>query len=139
MTTGKLCLAVLLAGLPTIAAAQPDPAIYPVSDGQVGNDFFPQTGRGSEAAKATVRNKCSDAFCTMQIQSSTRRYEVYWTSGCDTFRLSRFKGRFLAHNGGSLTVDLLNSSRKVIYRLWGGGKTTVNWDRVYYIRTCNRH
>ena len=120
-----------------------DPGIYPVSDGSVGNDFFPQTffpqtGKGSEAAKATVRNRCGDAFCAIQIQSSTRRYEVYWISGCDTFRLSHFKGRFFAHNGGSLTVDLLDSSRKVIARLWGGGKTMVNWDEVYYIRTCNR-
>lgn len=115
-----------------------DPAVYPESDGQMGNDFFPPTGKGAEAAKATVRNRCSDAFCTIQIQRSTRRYEVYWLSGCDTFRLSHFKGRFLAHNGGSLRVDLLNKSHRPIYRLWGGGKTRVNWEPVYYIRTCNR-
>ncbi|WHZ25807.1 MAG: hypothetical protein OJF51_000602 [Nitrospira sp.] len=120
------------------ARSTADPAVYPESDGQMGNDFFPPTGKGAEAAKAAVRNRCSDAFCTIQIQRSTRRYEVYWLSGCDTFRLSHFKGRFLAHNGGSLRVDLLDSSRKAIYRLWGGGKTRVNWGPVYYIRTCNR-
>ena len=116
-------LSVLSTGAYPAAAASAritaDPAIYPVSDGHVGNDFFPPTGRGAEAAKATVHNQCSDSFCTIQIQSSTRRYEVYWISGCDTFRLSNFKGRFLAHNGGSLRVDLLDSSRRAIDRLWG--------------------
>jgi hypothetical protein len=63
---------------------------------------------------------------------------VYWASGCDTFRLSGFKGRFLSHNGGSLRVDLLNRSRKVIRRLKGGAVVTVNWGPVFYIRTCNR-
>lgn len=120
------------------ARTSADPAVYPVSDGQMGNDYFPPTGKGAEAAKATVRNKCHDAFCTIQIQRSTRRYEVYWLSGCDTWRLSHFKGRFLAHNGGSLRVDLLDASRRVVYKLWGGGKTRVNWDPIYYIRTCNR-
>ncbi len=115
-----------------------DPTVYPESDGQMGNEFFPPTGKGAEAAKATVRNHCSDSFCTIQIQSSTKRYEVYWLSGCDTFRLRYFKGRFLAHNGGSLRVDLLDASRRVVYKLWGGGKTRVNWDPIYYIRTCNR-
>jgi hypothetical protein len=141
MTTRKLCLAALLGGMAAIATAQPadaaPPGPYPVSDGHVGNDIFPQTGRGAQAAKATVRNRCGDAFCTIQIKPN-REYVVWFLSGCDTFRLNQFKGRFLAHNGGSLTVDLLNSSRRPIYRLWGGSKTTVNWDRVYYIRTCNR-
>jgi len=142
MTIRMCCLAILLGGMPAIATARPSntvpPGPYPVSDGQVGNDIFPQTGKGAQAAKTTVRNRCGDAFCTIQIQPN-REYVVWWLSGCDTFRLNQFKGRFLAHNGGSLTVDLLSSSRRPIYRLWGGSETIVNWDRVYYIRTCNRH
>src|ERR1044071_2275184 len=107
MTTGKLCLVVLLGGMPVIAAAQPSkslaPGPYPVSDGHVGNDLFPQTGKGALAAQATVDNHCDDAFCTIQIKP-TREYVVWWLSGCDTFRLNQFKGRFLARNGGSLRV-----------------------------------
>lgn len=66
--------------------ASGDPAVYPESDGQIGNDFFPLTGKGAESAKATVRNHCSDSFCTIQIQPSTKRYEVRSTVSCERNR-----------------------------------------------------
>jgi len=104
----------------------------------MGNYGFPLTAAGAREANKQVR-RCGDAFCTIQIDRRTTQYIVYELSNCDTWKLHRFKGRFLARNGGSLTVDLLNSSRRRIYRLWGGGQTVVNWDKVYYIRTCNKH
>ena len=158
MISGKLCLVVLFGGMPPIATAQPSgnvdaypaavasartplhPGPYPESDGYMGNYGFPLTAEGRRRANAQVRH-CGDAFCTIQINRDhgTTQYVVYELSNCDTWKLHQFKGRFLARNGGSLKVDLLNSSRKPIYRLFGGGETVVNWDKVYYIRTCNKH
>jgi hypothetical protein len=142
MTTRSLCLAVLINIVPVTATAQPSkaplpPGPYPESDGHAGNDRFPQTGKGALAAQATVRKNCDDSFCTIQI-APNREYIVWSLWGCDTWRLNQFQGRFLAHNGGSLIVDLLNARRRPIYRLWGGSQTVVNWDKVYYIRTCNK-
>ena len=140
MKTTMLCLAVLLGEMPAIATAKPTPVPpgpYPESDGHAGNDSFPQTGKGALAAQAAVRHKCDDSFCTIQIQPN-REYVVWSLWGCDTWRLNHFQGRFLAHNGGSLVVDLLNARHHPIYRLWGGSESVVNWDKVYYIRTCNK-
>jgi len=110
----------------------------------MGNDHFPKTRQGALDAQAAVLRKCGDAFCTIQFdilnqeRGGPPRYLWYQLTGCDTWHLNRFKGRFHAHNGGSLIVDLLDAKRNPIYRLWGGGSTVVNWDKVYYIRTCNK-
>jgi hypothetical protein len=136
-------LTLLGAGLAMRAAeAKPTPlppGPYPQGDGQASRDAWPKTPAGARGAQATVRDYCGDSFCTIQIDPTNRkRYLVYWLWGCDTWKLNHFQGRFDAHNGGSLIVDLLDRRRHSVYRLWGDGKTVVNWDKVYYIRTCNK-
>src|SRR5947207_6175933 len=130
-----LCLAALLAGVPAIAIARPTPippGPYPEGDdGQSPWDTWPKTPAGARGAQTTVHHYCDDQFCTIQIDpTQPNKYRVYFFRGCDTWKLNRFQGRFHAHNGGSLIVDLLNARRHPIYRLWGGGETIVNWDKV---------
>ena len=114
------------------------PSADPRSDGQVRFWDFPLTSAGGAAARAWVhdRNKCGDAFCTIQRLSNA--YRVFSLSGCDTFDLYGFTGYFDAHNHGSLTVHFLDSRDAVIGRYAGGRPDPVRWDPVYAVRTCNR-
>lgn len=129
---------------PDPAAAEPasadvNPGMYPESDGHFGNEFFPLNPSGAALAQMRVAN-CDDAFCTIQIQRyrGQVRYELMVVWGCDTWRLDQFSGSFHAKNGGTLTVHFLDASRRVIGRYWGGRHDVVDWDPVWFVRTCNR-
>ena len=119
----------------TVAAT---PHVRARNHGHVTHRDFALNSLGARRARSFVhdRRQCGDSFCTIQRLSD--RYRAYRMSGCDFFDLYNFRGRFDAHNHGSLTVTFLDPVDRVIGRYAGGRHTPVRWGPVYAVRTCNR-
>lgn len=128
---------------PAPAAQEPvslaaSPHVRARTDGRVTHTDFPRTAAGLRLAGAFVHHPllCGDAFCTIQVFGN--KYRTYRISRCDTFDLFNFRGKYDAHNHGSLTVHFLDARGRVIGKYKGGTKDPVKWKPIYAVRTCNR-
>jgi hypothetical protein len=127
----------------TVFAPPPPPPTdidpEPAGSGRVVHEVFAFNAGGAAAARAWIQNPahCGNSFCLIHSYQA-REYRAYKLTGCTTYDLDNFTGRFHAKNHGTFNVHLLDESYRFLAEFWPGRYDDVDWRPVGKIRLCQR-
>ena len=109
----------------------------PAGSGRVVHESFAFNAGGAAAARAWIQSPqhCGNSFCLIHSYQA-REYRAYKLTGCTTYDIDNFVGRFHAKNHGTWNVHLLDERYRFKAEFWPGRYDDVDWLPVGKIRLC---